>query len=110
MSHISKVELIQCIQDCEAAQAAFAHGQVHVALSRCKSFEGIVYYAPQSPSKAISRQAADDGLRFVTYCLYADILTLYATVHVRTVLNIACTVTAPARMVTILAYTVVISA
>ena len=32
------------------AQAAFAHGQVYVALSRCKSFEGIVLVSKITPS------------------------------------------------------------
>ncbi|MCB0557720.1 MAG: helix-turn-helix domain-containing protein [Lewinellaceae bacterium] len=32
------------------AQAAFAHGQVYVALSRCKSFEGIVLISKITPS------------------------------------------------------------
>lgn len=38
------------------AQAAFAHGQVYVALSRCKSFEGIVLRSPINPSSVRTDQ------------------------------------------------------
>lgn len=41
------------------AQAAFAHGQVYVALSRCKTFEGMVFSSPIS-SHAMK---ADDTVR-----------------------------------------------
>lgn len=38
------------------AQAAFAHGQVYVALSRCKSFEGIVLRSRIEPSSVKTDQ------------------------------------------------------
>ncbi|MBV6440667.1 MAG: helicase [Haliscomenobacteraceae bacterium CHB4] len=38
------------------AQAAFAHGQVYVALSRCKSFEGIVLRSPIAHSSVKTDQ------------------------------------------------------
>lgn len=38
------------------AQAAFAHGQVYVALSRCKSFEGIVLRSRIGPSSVRTDQ------------------------------------------------------
>jgi hypothetical protein len=39
------------------AKAAFAHGQVYVALSRCKSFEGIILQTPILPSSIHADQA-----------------------------------------------------
>jgi len=45
------------------AQAAFAHGQVYVALSRCRSFEGMVLSSPLTP---ISIKTDPTVQRFVT--------------------------------------------
>jgi hypothetical protein len=45
------------------AQAAFAHGQVYVALSRCRSFEGMVLSSPLSPQVVKTDHAIE---RFVT--------------------------------------------
>jgi hypothetical protein len=44
------------------AQAAFAHGQVYVALSRCRSFEGMVLSSPVNPQAVKSDDTVD---RFV---------------------------------------------
>jgi hypothetical protein len=44
------------------AQAAFAHGQVYVALSRCRTFEGMVLSSPLSSSTIKSDQTVN---RFV---------------------------------------------
>jgi hypothetical protein len=39
------------------ANAAFAHGQVYVALSRCKTFEGLVLSSPIAPASIKSDQS-----------------------------------------------------
>lgn len=44
------------------ARAAFAHGQVYVALSRCRSFEGMVLSSPLTPQAVKSDDTVD---RFV---------------------------------------------
>lgn len=41
------------------ANAAFAHGQVYVALSRCKTFEGLVLSSPVSARALINDDAID---------------------------------------------------
>jgi hypothetical protein len=46
------------------AKAAFAHGQVYVALSRCRTFEGMVL---SSPLSALAVKTDDAVSRFVEY-------------------------------------------
>lgn len=53
------------------AHAAFAHGQTYVALSRCRTLEGLVLSAPLPPS-AIIRDAAVDGFVAQTRTLTPD--------------------------------------
>jgi hypothetical protein len=45
------------------AQAAFAHGQVYVALSRCRSLEGIVLGSPLSPKVVKADHTVERFLR-----------------------------------------------
>ena len=45
------------------ANAAFAHGQVYVALSRCKTFEGLVLSSPVTVRSLMSDGAIDEFVR-----------------------------------------------
>ena len=45
------------------ANAAFAHGQVYVALSRCKTFEGLVLSSPVTVRSLVSDGAIDEFVR-----------------------------------------------
>ena len=45
------------------ANAAFAHGQVYVALSRCKTFEGLVLSSPVTMRSLVSDGAIDEFVR-----------------------------------------------
>jgi hypothetical protein len=45
------------------ARAAFAHGQVYVALSRCRTLEGLVLSTPISPRGIISDDSVTDFIR-----------------------------------------------
>ncbi len=47
------------------ANAAFAHGQVYVALSRCKTFEGLVLSSPVTVRSLVSDGAIDEFVREV---------------------------------------------
>lgn len=47
------------------AEAAFAHGQVYVALSRCKSLEGLILSTPITKSAVKVDQTISDFTRFI---------------------------------------------
>ena len=47
------------------AASAFAHGQVYVALSRCKTFEGLVLTSPLNARALIKDQSVDQFIRGV---------------------------------------------
>jgi len=47
------------------ANAAFAHGQVYVALSRCKTFEGLVLSSPVTARSLVSDDAVEEFVQDV---------------------------------------------